>query len=86
MSYGGGGVVYLYPSAGYVFGPVKKHVRDGRASSVYASACEGMLITHELVDALLQFSDKVAIDEMVAVEALMGSAVGAVDISEWETR
>ena len=62
---------------------MKKHVRDGRASSVYASACEGMLITHELVDALLPFSGKAL---MVAVEALMGSAVGAVEVSEWETR
>ena len=30
---------------------------------------------HELVGVLLPFSDKVAIDEMVAVEALVGSAV-----------
>ena len=32
---------------------------------------------HELVGALLPFSGKVAIGEMVAVEALMGSTVGA---------
>ena len=38
-----------------------------------------MLFPHELVGALLSFSGKVAIGEMVAVEALMGSAVGAVE-------
>ena len=34
---------------------------------------------HELVGALLPFSGKVAISEMVAVKALMGSTVGAIE-------
>ena len=33
---------------------------------------------HEFVGALLPFSGKVAIGEMVAVKALMGSTVGAI--------
>ena len=41
---------------------------------------------HELVGALLPFLGKVAIDEMIAVEVLMGSAVGAVEDGEWEAR
>ena len=41
---------------------------------------------HELVDALLPFSDKVAIGEMVAVKALMGSTVGAVNDGEGGAR
>ena len=45
-----------------------------------------MLFTHELVGALLPFSGKVAIYEIVTVEALTGSAVGAVEDSEGEAR
>ena len=41
---------------------------------------------HELVGALLPFSGKVAIGEMVAVEALMGSTVGAIKGGEGGTR
>ena len=86
MSFGDGGVVYLYPSAGYVFEPGKKRVREGRVSPVYTSACEGILFTHELAGALLPFSGKVAIDEMVVVAVFMGSAVLAVEAGEWEAR
>ena len=43
-----------------------------------------MLFPHELIGALLPFSGKVAIGEMVAVEALIGSAVGAVEGGEKE--
>ena len=37
---------------------------------------------HELVGALLPFLGKVAIGEMVAVKALMGSTVGAIEDGE----
>ena len=86
MSYGGGGVVYLYPAASHVFGASKERVREGRVSPAYTSDCEGVLFLHELVDALLPFSGKVAVGEMVAVEVLMGSAVGAVEDDEGEAR
>ena len=43
-----------------------------------------MLLSHERVGVLLPFSGKVAIGEVVAVEALMGSAVGAVENGERE--
>ena len=43
-----------------------------------------MLFTHELIGALLSFSGKVVIGEVVAVEALTGSAVGAVEGREGE--
>ena len=86
MSYGGGGVVYPYPAAGHVFGAARKRVRESRISSVYTSDIEGVIFTHELVGALLLFSGKVAIGEMVAVEALMDSAVGAVEDGEGEAR
>ena len=45
-----------------------------------------MLFTHELVGSLLPFSGKVAIREMVAVEALMGSTVGVVEDGEGKAR
>ena len=43
-----------------------------------------MLFTYELVGALLPFSGKVAIGEIVTVEALTGSAVGVVKDDEGE--
>ena len=71
-----GGVVYQYPATGHVFGVAEMRVREGRVSPVYTSDCECVLFTHELVGALLPFSGMVATGEMVAVEALVGSAVG----------
>ena len=61
-------------------------MREGRVSPVYKSDCEGLLFTHELVGALLPFSGKVAVGEMVAVEALVGSAVRAVEDGKGEAR
>ena len=65
---------------------MEKRVREGRVPSVHTSDCEGMLFMHELVGALLPFSDKVAISEMVAVKALMGSTVGAIKDGEGGAR
>ena len=84
LSYSGSGVVYPYTVASHIFGASKERVREGRVSRVYTSDCEGVLLSHELVGALLPVSCKVAIGEMVAVEALMGSAVGAVENGERE--
>ena len=78
--------MYPYPAAGHVFRAAEKRVREGKVSSVYTSDCESVLFTHELVGALLQFSGKLAIGEMVAIEALMDSAVGAVEDDEGEVR
>ena len=83
-SYSGSGVAYPYPAASHIFGASEKRIREGRVSPVYTSDCEGVLLSHELVGALLPFSGKVAIGEMVTVEALMGSAVGAVENGERE--
>ena len=59
-------------------------MRECRVASVYASNCVGVLFTHELVDALLPFSGEMAIGEIVAVKALVGSAVGATEDGEGE--
>ena len=60
----------------------EKNAREGRVPLVHMSDCEGVLITHELVGALLPFSGKIVIGEIVAVRALMSSAVGAIDDGE----
>ena len=84
LAYSGSGVVHPYPSASHIFGASKERVRKGRVSPVYTSDCEDVLLSHERVGVLLLFSGKVAIGEVVAVEALMGSAVGAVENGERE--
>ena len=86
MSYGSGGVVYPYPTAGHLFGAAKKRVREGTVSSVYTSNCESLLFTHKLVGVLLSFTGEVAIRETVPVKALVASAVGAVEYGEGEER
>ena len=45
-----------------------------------------MLFANELVSSLLSFTGEIAIGEMVAVKALMDSAVGAVGDGEGEAR
>ena len=52
----------------------------------YAGTCEGVLFTHELVGTLLPFSGEIATGEMIAVKALVGSAVGAIEDGEGEAR
>ena len=61
---------------------MEKRVREGRVPSVYTSDCKGVLFMHELIGALLPFSGKVAISEMVAFKALMGSTVEAIEDGE----
>ena len=43
------------------------------------SYSKGVLFMHDLVGALFPFSGNVTIDEMVAVKALMGFTVGAIE-------
>ena len=57
----------------------EKRVREARIPSVYMSECKGVLFMHELVGALLPFSGKVVIGEMVTFKALMGSTVRAIE-------
>ena len=82
----GGCVVYPYPVSSYVFRSAQERVREGRVAPVDASNCEGVLFTNELVGSLLSFTGEIAIGEMVAVKALVGSAVGAVEDGEGEAR
>ena len=80
LSNGCGGVVDPYPATGMVVVAAEKRVRECRVASVHTSDCEGVLFMHGLVGALLLFSGKIAIGEMVAaVKDLMDSAVGAIE-------
>ena len=72
-------VVYSYPATGYVFGAAEKRIRECRVAPVYASNWKVVLFTYKIVGALLPFSGEIAIGEMVAVKALVGSAVGAIE-------
>ena len=82
----GGCVAYAYPATGHEFGAVEKRIRKCRVASVYASNCESVVFMHELVGALLPFSGEIAIGEMVAVKALVGSVVGAIEDGEGEAQ
>ena len=82
----GGCVIDPYPATDYVFGAADKRVRECRVAPVYAGNCEGVLFTHNFVEALLPFSGEIAIGEMIVVKALVGSAVGAIEDGEGEAR
>ena len=81
-----GGFVCPYPTTVHVFGLTERRIREGRVLPVHTDDCEGVLFTYELVGAMLPFSDKVVIGEVVAVEVLMGSTVVAIEDDEAEAR
>ena len=64
----------------------EKRVREGRVPLAYTNDCEGVLFTHEVVGVLRPFAGKVAKGQMIAVEALTGFAVGAVEDGEGKER
>ena len=82
----GGCVVYPYPASSNVFGSAQERVREGGVAPVDAGHCEGVLFANELVGSLFPFTGEVAMSEMVAVKALVGSAVRAVEDGEGEAR
>ena len=75
MSESGGSGLHLNPPASCVFGATEKGVIERGVTPVYPGDCESVLFTHEFVGALLVLASKVATGEMVAVEALMSTAV-----------
>ena len=69
----GGCVVYPYPASSNIFESPQERVREGGAATVDAGDFEGALFANGLVCSLLPFTGEVAIGEMVAVKALVGS-------------
>ena len=79
-------VVYPYPASSNVRGSAQERVREGGVAPIGAGDCEGMLFANELVGSLLPFTGEIVLGEMVAVKALVGSAVGAFQDGEGEAR
>ena len=73
MTDSGGGIVDPYPSASRVFGATEKSIEESGVAPIYPSNGEGVLFSHSFIDALLAFASEVAIGELIAVEALMGT-------------
>ena len=86
MAYSGGGIVDPYPSASRVFGAAEESIGDSATASVYPSNDEGELLSHKFVGALLTLASEIAIGELIAIEALMGTTLRSVKDGEGKAR
>ena len=86
MANSGGGIVDPYPSASRVFRATEKSIRESGVASIDPSNGEGMLFAHNFIGALLSVASEVAIGELIAIEALMGTTVRSIKDGEWEAR
>ena len=82
----GGCVVYhTQPSARYL-GRRRSASESVELRPFRRATVKACLFTHKLVGTLLPFSGEIAIGEMLAVKAMVGSAVGAIEDGEGEAR
>ena len=86
MTDSGGGIVNPYPSASCVFGASEKSIEESGVAPIYPSNSEGVLFSHNFIDALLAFASEVAIGELIAVEALMGTTARSIKDGEGKAR
>ena len=86
MADSGGGVVDPYPSASRVFRATEKSVGESGVAPIDQSNGEGVLFAHSFIGALLSVASEVAIGELIAIEALMGSTVRSIKDGEGEAR
>ena len=82
----GGGIVDPYPSASRVFGATEKSIGESGVAPIDPRNGEGVLSSHNFIGALLAFASEVAIGELIAIEALMGTTVRAIIDGEGEAR
>ena len=75
MADSGGGIIDPHPSASRVFEATEKTIGESGVASIDPSNGEGVLFSHNFVGALLAFASEVAIGELIAVEAPMGTTV-----------
>ena len=75
MSYGSSGVINPHPSAGCVSRTAEEGVGESRVSTVDAGDRQRVLFPHKFVRTLLGFAGKVAVRELVVVEALVSATV-----------
>ena len=86
MANSGGGIVDPYPSASRVFGATEKSIGESGVAPIHPSNGEGVLFVHNFIDALLSVASEVAIGELIAIEALMGTTVRSIKDGEGEAR
>ena len=82
----GGGIVDPYPSASRVFGATEKSIGESGGAPIDPSNGEGVLLAHDFIGALLSVASEVALGELIAIEALIGTTVRAINDSEGEAR
>ena len=86
MAHSGGGIVDPYPFASRVFGAAEEAIGDSGIAPVYPSNDEGVLLSHKFVGALLTLASEIAIGEMIAIDALMGTTVRSVKDGKGKVR
>ena len=86
MADGGGDVVYPDPPTRRVLGATEEGIGEGGVAPVNPSDGEGVLFSHKYVYSLCALAGKVAIGELVAVKALVHTAIRSVEDGEREAR
>ena len=86
MADNGGGIVDPYPAASRVFGATKKGIGENEVAPIDPSNGEGVLFAHNLIGASLSVASEVAIGELIAIEALMGTTVRSFEDGEGKAR
>ena len=86
MADSGGGIVDPYPSASRVFGAAEKSIGESGVAPIDPSNGEGVLFAHDFISASLSVASEVAVDELIAIEALMVTTVRSFEDGEGKAR
>ena len=86
MADSGSGVVDPYPSASRVFGATEKSIGESGVAPIDPINGKGVLFAQDFIGALLSIASEVAICELIAIEALMGTTVRSIKDDEGEVR
>ena len=84
MADSGGGIVGPYPSASRVCGATEKSIGESGVAPIDPSNGEGVLFAYNFIGALFSVASEVAIGELIAIEALMGTTVRSIKDGEGE--
>ena len=86
MADSGGDIIDPCPSVSRVFGATEKSIGESGVAPIDPSNSEGVLFAHNFIGALLSVAREVAIGELIAIEALMGTTVRSIKDGEGEAR
>ena len=86
MANSGGGIVDPYPSASRIFRATGKSIGESGVAPIDPSNGEGVLFAHDFIGASLSVASEVAIGELVAIEALMGTTIRSFEDGEGKAR